>query len=150
MARKKKRLAGRSVKKRAGQKRVAPKRAGPKRRPAAPRQSPAVRQSARKKASKSAAVRRKERKVDEARHQLIEAEKELAVEELPKIVHPATKKRGADSHVPSRIKRKRPSNPKEQKLEQGLEESMAGSDPVSVTQLAMPIAEKPENGPGDA
>jgi hypothetical protein len=149
MARKKKRLAGRSVKKRAGQKRVAPKRAGPKRRPAAPRQSPAGRQSARKKASKGAAVRRKERKVDEARHQLIEAEKELAVEELPKIVHPATKKRGADSHVPSRIKRERPSNPKEQKLEQGLEESMAGSDPVSVTQPAMPIAEKPGNGPSD-
>jgi hypothetical protein len=156
MARKKKRLAGRSVKKRAGQKRVAPKRAGPKRRSAAPRQSPAGRQSARKKASKSAAVRRKERKVDEARHQLIEAEKELAVEELPKIVHPATKKRGADSHVPSRIKRKRPSNPnpsnpKEQKLEQGLEESMAGSDPVSVTHPAMPIAEKPGNNaePGD-
>jgi hypothetical protein len=52
---------------------------------------------------------------------------------------------GADSHVPSKTKRKRPSNPKEQKLEQGLEESMAGSDPVSVTQLTMPIAEKPEN-----
>jgi hypothetical protein len=30
-------------------------------------------------------------------------------------------------------------------LEQGLEESMAGSDPVSVTQPTMPIAEKPEN-----
>ena len=69
----------------------------------------------------------------------------FAVEELPKLGHPATKKRGADSHVPSRIKRKRASNPKEQKLEQGLEESMAGSDPVSVTQPAMPIAEKPEN-----
>jgi hypothetical protein len=76
---------------------------------------------------------------------LIEAEKELAVEVLPKTVHPATKKRGADSHVPSKTKRKRPSDPKEQKLEQGLEESMAGSDPVSVTQPTMPIAEKPEN-----
>ena len=90
-------------------------------------------------------LRRKERKVDEARRHLIEAEKELAVEELPKILHPATTKRGTDSHVPSRIKRKRPSNPKEQKLEQGLEESMAGSDPVSVTQPAVPIAEKQEN-----
>ena len=83
--------------------------------------------------------------MDEARHQLIEAEKDFAVEELPKLVHPATKKRGADSHVPSRFKRKRPSNPKEQKLEQGLEQSMAGSDPVSVTQPVMPIAEKPED-----
>jgi hypothetical protein len=54
----------------------------------------------------------------------------------------ALTKRGADSHVPSRIKRKRLSNPKEQKLEQGLEGSMAGSDPVSVTQPAVPIAEK--------
>jgi hypothetical protein len=44
--------------------------------------------------------------------------------------------------VPSRIKQKRLSNPKEQKLEYGLEESMAGSDPVSVIQPAMPIAEK--------
>ena len=43
------------------------------------------------------------------------------------------------------------SNPKEQKLEQGLEESMAGSDPVSVTQPAMPIAEKPADNaePGE-
>jgi hypothetical protein len=46
--------------------------------------------------------------VEDARHQLIEAEKELAVEELPKLGHPATKKRGADSHVPSRIKRSVP------------------------------------------
>ena len=146
MATKKKRLAGRAVKKRAGRKRVAAKRATPKRRSSATRRRATGRQGARKKrVSKSAAVRRKERKVDDARHQLIEAEKELAVEELPKTVHPATKKRGADSHVPSKTKRKRPSNPKEQKLEQGLEESMAGSDPVSVTQPTMPIAEKPEN-----
>jgi hypothetical protein len=36
-------------------------------------------------------------------------------------------------------------------LEQGLEESMAGSDPINVTQPVMPIAEKPENNaePGD-
>jgi hypothetical protein len=144
MATKKKRLVGRAVKKRAGRKRVAAKRAAPKRRSSGARGRP--RQSAAKKlASKSAAVRRKERKVDEARRELIVAEKELAFEELPITVHPATKKRGADSHVPSKTKRKRPSNPKEQKLEQGLEESMAGSDPVSVTQPAMPIAEKPEN-----
>jgi hypothetical protein len=55
------------------------------------------------------------------------------MEARTKMVHPATKRRGADSHVPS-SKRKRPNNPDEQKLEQGLEESMAGSDPVSITQ----------------
>ena len=52
-----------------------------------------------------------------------------------KMVHPAAKKRGAEfPHVPSR---KRPyyyKNSAEEKLEQGLEESMAGSDPVSITQ----------------
>jgi hypothetical protein len=145
MATKKKRLAGRAAKKRTGRKRVAAKRAPPKSRSSATRRRATGRQSTRKKrTSASAGVRRKERKAEDARHQSIEAVRELAVEELPK-VHPATKKRGADSHVPSRIKRKRPSNPKEQKLEQGLEESMAGSDPVSVTQPAMPIAEKPEN-----
>jgi hypothetical protein len=91
-------------------------------------------------ASKSKTVRRKERKV-------MHAEKEPAVEQLPKKVHPATKKRGADPHVPSRTKRKRPSSSTEAKLEQGLEESMAGSDPVSVTQPASPIPKKPdENG----
>ena len=82
--------------------------------------------------------------MDEARRQLIEAEKELATEQLPKSIHPAAKKRGADPHVPSRSKRKRSSNPKEAKLEQGLEERMAGSDPVGVTQPATPIAEKPD------
>ena len=146
MAIKKKRLAGRAVKKRAGRKRVAAKRAAPKRRSSATRRRATALQSTRKKrASKSAAVQRKERKVDKARHPLFEAEREVAVEVLPKAVHPATKKRGADSHAPSKTKRKLPSNPKEQKLEQGLEESMAGSDPVSVTQPTMPIAEKPEN-----
>jgi hypothetical protein len=68
-----------------------------------------------------AAVRRKERKVEDARQHLIEAGKELAVEELPKRDYPATKKRGADPHIPSKIKRKRLSNPKEQKLETGRE-----------------------------
>jgi hypothetical protein len=144
MATKKKRIGGRSVKKQTGRKRHAAKRAPPKRRSSAAQRRATGRQSTRKRrASKSATLRRKERKVDEARRHLIEAEKELAVEELPKILHPATTKRGADSHVPSRIKRKRSSNPKEQKLEQGLEESMAGSDPVSVTQPAVP--EKPES-----
>jgi hypothetical protein len=44
---------------------------------------------------------------------------------------PATKKRGADPAVP-----RKPEKPKsaEEKLEQGLEESMAGSDPVAIVQ----------------
>ena len=144
MATKKKRLAGRAAKKRTGRKRVAAKRAASKRRFSATRRT-GLQSTRKKRASKSTAVRWKERKVDEARHKLIEAEKELPVEELPKLVHPAMKKRGADSHVPSRIKRKHPSDPKERKLEQGPEESMAGSDPVSVTQPAMPITEKPQD-----
>jgi hypothetical protein len=140
----KKPVAERKLKKRVDRKRVATKRAAPKRRSSATRPA-SVRQSAlKKKATKSPTVRRKERKVEEARHRLIDAEKELAVEELPKKVHPATKKRGADPHVPSKSNRKRSSTSKEQKLEQGLEESMAGSDPISITQPTTPIAEKPK------
>jgi hypothetical protein len=48
--------------------------------------------------------------------------------------HPATKKRGADPHVPAKPAHRTPKDAKERKLEQGLEESMAGSDPVSITQ----------------
>jgi hypothetical protein len=50
------------------------------------------------------------------------------------MAHPAAKKRGADSHVPAKSKAQMPRDAIERKLEQGLEESMAGSDPVSVTQ----------------
>jgi hypothetical protein len=50
------------------------------------------------------------------------------------MTHPATKKRGADPHVPAKTKRDRTADAMERKLEQGLEESMAGSDPVSITQ----------------
>jgi hypothetical protein len=50
------------------------------------------------------------------------------------MVDPATKRRGADPDVPAKSKAETSSNAKERKLEQGLEESMAGSDPVSVTQ----------------
>ena len=50
------------------------------------------------------------------------------------MVHPAAKKRGADPHVPRKPAHKRPKDDAERKLEQGLEESMAGSDPVSITQ----------------
>jgi hypothetical protein len=48
--------------------------------------------------------------------------------------HPSTKKRGADPQVPVKSKDETPKNAMERKLEQGLEESMAGSDPVSITQ----------------
>jgi hypothetical protein len=47
---------------------------------------------------------------------------------------PATRKRGADPQVGRSDHAKRLPDKKERKLEQGLEESMAGSDPVSVTQ----------------
>ena len=48
--------------------------------------------------------------------------------------HPATKKRGGDAQVGRSDHAKAVKDKKERKLEQGLEESMAGSDPVSVTQ----------------
>lgn len=50
------------------------------------------------------------------------------------MVHPATKKRGADPHVPRKPAYELPKNDAERKLEQGLEGTMAGSDPVSITQ----------------
>ena len=51
------------------------------------------------------------------------------------MAHPATKKRGGDPDVKSRPQ-DRPDDALERKLEQGLEETMAGSDPVSITQPA--------------
>jgi hypothetical protein len=50
------------------------------------------------------------------------------------MVHPAAKKRGADPQVPARSKAQTPRDAAERKLEQRLEENMAGSDPVSVAQ----------------
>jgi hypothetical protein len=50
------------------------------------------------------------------------------------MVDPASKKRGANPDVPSKSNAATSHSLKERKLEQGLEESMAGSDPVSVTQ----------------
>jgi hypothetical protein len=49
---------------------------------------------------------------------------------------PAVKKRGADADVPAKPKDQAPADKTERKLEQGLEESMAGSDPPSITQPA--------------
>jgi hypothetical protein len=55
--------------------------------------------------------------------------------ESRKQVAPAAKKRGADAHVPSKSPDHRPTE-EDRRLEQGLEESMAGSDPPSITQPA--------------
>ena len=49
---------------------------------------------------------------------------------------PATKKRGGDPEVPRKRPEEKPDDAMERKLEQGLEETMAGSDPVSITQPA--------------
>ena len=45
------------------------------------------------------------------------------------MAHPATERRGGNPDV-----KQKPERPMDRKLEQGLEESMTGSDPVSVTQ----------------
>jgi hypothetical protein len=50
------------------------------------------------------------------------------------MAHPATKKRGGNPDVKHKPEHQKPKDAMERKLEQGLEESMAGSDPVSVTQ----------------
>jgi hypothetical protein len=50
------------------------------------------------------------------------------------MAHPATKKRGGSPDVKDKPEKQKPKDAMERKLEQGLEESMAGSDPVSVTQ----------------
>ena len=50
------------------------------------------------------------------------------------MAHPATKKRGGDPDVKYTPPHEKPDDEMERKLEQGLEESMAGSDPVSITQ----------------
>jgi hypothetical protein len=50
------------------------------------------------------------------------------------MAHPATKKRGGDPDVKHTPAHEKPDDAAERKLEQGLEESMAGSDPVSITQ----------------
>jgi hypothetical protein len=54
---------------------------------------------------------------------------------------PATRKRGGDPQVGRSDYAKSLKDKKERKLEQGLEESMAGSDPVSVTQPSKPQRE---------
>ena len=60
------------------------------------------------------------------RYPLTQMENEMA--------HPATEKRGGNPDVKRKPEREKPKDPMERKLEQGLVESMTGSDPVSVTQ----------------
>ena len=50
--------------------------------------------------------------------------------------HPAVKKRGGDPDVRHKPRREQPDDALERKLEEWLEESMTGSDPVSITQPA--------------
>jgi hypothetical protein len=52
------------------------------------------------------------------------------------MAHPSTEKRGGNPDLKKHPAQKANGNRAEKKLEQGLEESMAGSDPVSVTQPA--------------
>ena len=48
--------------------------------------------------------------------------------------HPATKRRGGDPDVKHKSAHEKPDDAMERRLEEGLEESMTGSDPVSITQ----------------
>jgi hypothetical protein len=50
------------------------------------------------------------------------------------MTHPATKKRGGNPDVKQKPEHQKSDDVKERKLEQGLEESMTGSDPISITQ----------------
>ena len=61
------------------------------------------------------------------------------------MAHPATKKRGGDPDVKHKPAHEKPDDAMERKLEQGLEESMAGSDPVSVTQPPKSKADRHES-----
>jgi hypothetical protein len=60
------------------------------------------------------------------------------------MAHPATKKRGGDPDVKHAPHHEKPDDAMERKLEQGLEESMAGSDPVSITQPSKSKIDKSE------
>jgi len=59
------------------------------------------------------------------------------------MANPATEKRGGNPDVKQKPKYQKPKIV-ERKLEQGLEESMTGSDPVSVTQPPKTKHEKKE------
>jgi hypothetical protein len=50
------------------------------------------------------------------------------------MVDAATKRRGGDPDVKAKHTKDKPADKLERKLDEGLEESMAGSDPLSITQ----------------
>ena len=58
------------------------------------------------------------------------------------MANPATEKRGGNPDVKHKPEDQKPKDAMERKLEQGLEESMTGSDPVSVTQPPKPSMTK--------
>jgi hypothetical protein len=58
------------------------------------------------------------------------------------MAHPATKRRGGDPDVKPKASHEKPSDDIERRLEEGLEESMAGSDPVNITQPPRSKVEK--------
>jgi hypothetical protein len=58
------------------------------------------------------------------------------------MTNPATKKRGGDPDVKRKPPSEKPQDNLERKLEEGLEETMAGSDPVSITQPSPSKADK--------
>ncbi len=60
------------------------------------------------------------------------------------MAHPATKRRGGDPDVKPRSPGEKSDSALERKLEEGLEESMAGSDPVSITQPSKSKTDKAE------
>jgi hypothetical protein len=60
------------------------------------------------------------------------------------MAHPATKRRGGNPDVPQKRPEEKSKDVMERKLEEGLEETMAGSDPVSVTQPAPSKVDKLE------
>jgi hypothetical protein len=60
------------------------------------------------------------------------------------MAHPATKKRGGNPDVKHTPHDEKPDDATERKLEEGLEESMAGSDPVSITQPSKSKVDKHE------
>jgi hypothetical protein len=60
------------------------------------------------------------------------------------MAHPATKRRGGDPDVKHKPQHEKPDSALERKLEEGLEESMAGSDPVSITQPSKSKTDKSE------
>ncbi len=58
------------------------------------------------------------------------------------MTHPATRKRGGSPDIKRHPAGEKHKDEMERKLEQGLEETMAGSDPVSITQPAKSKVDK--------